>query len=186
VRGVVIFTIAALVIGLFGFLAFDDNDDAPTDVSAGSETTAPPNTVPAAASVAGQPCVAVADPLPAGAPEVPVVVGPPPTELISQDLVAGTGATVEATSTITVDYIGVSCSTGKIFDTSYGSQPATFPLDQVIPGWSQGIPGMKVGGTRLLGIPAEMAYGASGYPPDIAPDEALWFVVQVKDVQAGG
>ena len=43
---------------------------------------------------------------------------------------------------------------------------------------------MKVGGTRLLGIPADLAYGAQGYPPDIAPDEALWFVVQVKDVQA--
>ncbi len=43
---------------------------------------------------------------------------------------------------------------------------------------------MKVGGTRLLGIPSDLAYGAQGYPPDIAPDETLWFVVEVKDVQA--
>jgi peptidylprolyl isomerase len=186
-RGVVIVIIAALVIGLFGFLAFDRDDDSPSDVNAGgsSSTAGPPDTTPAAGSAAGKPCVALADPLPAGAPEVPVAVGPPPTQLVSEDLVVGTGATVEPTSTITVDYIGVACSTGKIFDTSYGSQPATFPLNQVIPGWQQGLPGMKVGGTRLLGIPADLAYGANGYPPDIAPDEALWFVVQAKSVQAG-
>ena len=76
----------------------------------------------------------------------------------------------------------MSCSTGKIFDTSYGKTPATFPLDNVIPGWQQGIPGMKVGGTRLLGIPSDLAYGAQGYPPDIAPDETLWFVVELKNV----
>jgi peptidylprolyl isomerase len=91
---------------------------------------------------------------------------------------------VDASSTITVDYIGVSCSTGKIFDTSYGKTPATFPLSGVVLGWQQGIPGMKVGGIRLLGIPPDLAYGAQGYPPDIAPDETLWFVVQVKNVQA--
>lgn len=180
----VIVIIAALVIGLFGFLAFDDNSDS-SDVSAGSNpTAAPPGTVAALPSAAGKPCVALADPLPAGAPEVPVAVGPPPTQLVSQDLVPGTGATVEAASTVTVDYIGVACSTGKIFDASYGQQPATFPLNQVIPGWSQGLPGMKVGGTRLLGIPSDLAYGPNGYPPDIAPDEALWFVVSVKSIQA--
>ena len=111
---------------------------------------------------------------------MPITVGPPPTELVSEDLTVGTGATVEPTSTVTVDYIGVSCSTGKIFDTSYGKTPATFPLDRVIPGWQQGLPGMKVGGIRLLGIPADLAYGAQGYPPDIAPDETLWFVVDAQ------
>ncbi len=146
----------------------------------GPSTTTTPA---AAASAKGKSCVALADPLPAGAPEVPVKVGPPPTALVVEDLTPGTGATVAATSTVTVDYIGVACSTGKIFDASYGrGQPATFPLSQVIPGWSQGLVGMKVGGKRLLGIPSELAYGARGYPPDIAPDEALWFVVEMKSV----
>lgn len=179
-RAVVIVTIAALVISVLGFLAFDDSDDDSSDVSAGSSTTADTASVP---SAAGKPCVELADPLPAGAPEVPIAVGAPPTELVSEDIVVGTGATVEASSTVTVDYIGVACSTGKIFDESYGSEPVTFPLDQVIPGWSQGLPGMKVGGTRLLGIPADLAYGSEGYQPDIAPDEALWFVVQLTNVQ---
>jgi peptidylprolyl isomerase len=128
----------------------------------------------------------VTDPLPAGAPAVPVKVGPPPTTLVVEDLKEGTGAAAEATSSVTVDYIGVSCSTGKIFDSSYSrGQTATFALNQVIPGWSQGLVGMKVGGQRLLGIPAELAYGTQGSPPDIAPDEALWFVVDLKNVTAG-
>jgi peptidylprolyl isomerase len=79
-------------------------------------------------------------------------------------------------------YVGVACTTGKIFDSSYSrGAPAEFPLNQVIPGWQQGLPGMKVGGQRLLGIPAEMAYGAAGRPPTILPNEALWFVVEMVE-----
>ena len=59
---------------------------------------------------------------------------------------------------------------------------ASFGLDQVIPGWTQGLTGMKVGGSRLLGIPSDLAYGPNGQG-DIAPDEALWFVVEVTDAQ---
>lgn len=150
-------------------------------------TTVATTTVAPVPSAAGQPCVAVADPLPEGAPEVPVQVGPPPTALVSVDLVVGDGAEVPAGATVTVDYIGVSCSTGKIFDSSYSAgQPATFPLDGVIAGWTQGIPGMNVGGRRLLGIPPDLAYGDSPDSPLIAPGETLWFVVDVKDVQAPG
>jgi peptidylprolyl isomerase len=112
-----------------------------------------------------------------------VQVGAPPTELVRTDLKPGTGAPVAPGATVTVNYIGVSCSTGKIFDTSYGKQPATFPLTQVIKGWTDGIPGMNVGGQRLLGIPAEQAYGAAGRPGTIAPDEPLWFVVEVLDAK---
>jgi peptidylprolyl isomerase len=149
--------------------------------AAGSSTTLPTSTT-AAGSVAGQPCVAVSDPLPAGAPNVPVKVGPPPTELIHEDLKEGTGAEVTAASNLTVNYIGVSCSTGKIFDSSYSrGQPAQFALSGVIKGWQDGLPGMKVGGQRLLGIPAAEAYGSQGRPPTIAPDESLWFVVEVLD-----
>jgi peptidylprolyl isomerase len=134
-------------------------------------------------SAAGKPCVAVADPIPTGAPDVPVKVGPAPTALVAEDLKPGTGAVVTAANTLTVNYIGVSCSTGKIFDSSYTSgQPASFPLANVIKGWQQGLAGMKVGGQRLLGIPPDLAYGAAGRP-SIAPDETLWFVVDVLDAK---
>lgn len=146
----------------------------------GASTT---TTSPAAVDAAGKPCVAVVDPLPAGAPAVPVKVGAAPTTLVTEDLTPGTGTEVVATSSVTVDYIGVACSTGKIFDSSYAAgQPVTFPLNGVIPGWSQGLVGMKVGGKRLLGIPSGLGYGATGQGPDIGPNEALWFVVDLKSV----
>lgn len=127
-----------------------------------------------------KPCVAMKGALPAGAPSVPVVVGPAPTKLVTKDLEVGTGAVVKASQTLSVDYIGVACSTGKIFDSSYKTgKPASFPLSNVIPGWQQGIPGMKVGGERLLGIPSSLAYGTKGSGSDIGPNEALWFVVTV-------
>ena len=152
----------------------------------GPEVPGPPTTtttVPFVQSAAQKPCVAVADPLPKGSPAVPVKVGPAPTTLIAEDLNPGTGADVVPASTVKVDYIGVACSTGKIFDSSYASgQPATFPLSGVIKGWSQGLVGMKAGGSRLLGIPSDLAYGPSGQGADIGPDEALWFVVDVKSV----
>jgi peptidylprolyl isomerase len=117
--------------------------------------------------------------LPAGAPDVPVEIGPAPTKLIVKDLKVGTGPVIPAGATITANYIGVACSTGTIFDSSYAHGGAIqFPLSNVIPGWTNGIPGMRVGGVRLLGIPADQAYGPSSPGPGIAPDEALWFVVQ--------
>jgi len=159
----------------------------PTTTTPGPTSSGPATTAaPAAGSAAGKPCVDTSDPIPAGAPAVPVKVGPPPTELVKEDLEAGTGATVAKNDTVTVNYIGVSCSTGKIFDSSYKTNkpvPVTFPLAQVIPGWQNGIPDMKVGGQRLLGIPAAQAYGAQGRPPTIAPDETLWFVVKVLDAK---
>ena len=150
-----------------------------------SSTSAPgPTTTTVFSQTAAQkPCVAVADPLPKGAPSVPVKVGPAPTTLVIEDLKPGTGADVKATSSVTVDYIGVGCSTGKIFDSSYSrGQPATFPLNGVIKGWSEGLVGMKVGGQRLLGIPSDLAYGPSGQGAGIGPNEALWFVVDMKSV----
>jgi peptidylprolyl isomerase len=152
--------------------------------SSKKKDTTTTSTTAAAASAAGKPCLAVSDPLPAGAPAVPVKVGPPPDKLVVEDLKPGTGAAVGASDTLTVNYIGVSCSTGKIFDSSFkGGQPATFPLSGVIPGWQQGLVGMKVGGERLLGIPPSLGYGTAGQPPTIAPDETLWFVVDVLDAK---
>jgi FKBP-type peptidyl-prolyl cis-trans isomerase len=103
--------------------------------------------------------------------------------LVIKDLKVGTGQVIPAGATITANYIGVACSTGTIFDSSYAhGGPIQFALTQVIPGWTNGIPGMKVGGIRLLGIPADQAYGADSPGAGIAPDEALWFVVQPVSV----
>ncbi len=179
---VVVAIVVVLAVGTVVAL-FAGNDSGSSKSSSTTTTTGTPTTTVAAMpSAAGKPCVAEVAPLPAGAPAVPVEVGPAPTQLVTKDLQVGSGETVSPGANITVDYVGVSCSTGKVFDTSYGKQPATLSLDGVIPGWTKGIPGMKVGGTRLLGIPAADAYGATGSPPVIAPDEALWFVVQLKAI----
>jgi len=121
-------------------------------------------------SAAGKPCVAPTGEPPPGAPSVPVTEGPPPEVLMIEDLEGGEGTEVPEGATVTVNYIGVACSTGAVFDDSYSrGEPATFPLSGVIAGWQAGIPGMKVGGQRLLGIPSDQAYGPTGSPPTIAP-----------------
>jgi FKBP-type peptidyl-prolyl cis-trans isomerase len=80
------------------------------------------------------------------------------------DLKEGNGTEAKAGSTVTVHYTGAVAATGTIFQSSLDTgQPVTFGLDQVIKGWTEGVPGMKVGGERRLLIPADMAYGAN--PP---------------------
>lgn len=172
-----------VVIGLFVVLSDTTSTDTTAVTTSTTSTTfSPPSTQVPGASALGKDCVALADPLPAGAPAVPVPVGPPPTSLIIENLVTGTGTAVVATDTVTVNYIGVSCSTGKIFDSSWSrNEPATFPLDQVIPGWTQGLVGMQPGGERLLVIPPALGYGSSGQG-SIAPDETLIFVVDLISV----
>ncbi len=139
------------------------------------------------ASAAGKPCVAATDvPAAAGKPTVNVPVGPPPTTLQTTDLKVGDGAEVKAGDKVSIQYVGIACSTGKQFDSSWDrGQPfdVTIGTGQVIPGWDQGIPGMKVGGQRLLVIPADLAYGSNPPPSSgIAPGETLVFLVQVDGV----
>ncbi len=96
-----------------------------------------------------------------------------------KDIVVGSGNTVVATSTVTAHYAGYGMSTKQKFDSSWDrGQPATFPLNQVILGWQQGLQGMKVGGRRLLIIPGELAYGQKP-PPGIELNETLVFVVDL-------
>lgn len=105
----------------------------------------------------------------------------PVTELLTQDLIEGTGAEAAPTSTITVNYIGILLD-GTVFDETWDDgQTATFPLDGVITGWEQGLTGVKAGGRRLLVIPPDLAYGAAGNGP-IGPDQTLVFVVDVLEV----
>ena len=97
------------------------------------------------------------------------------------DLSSGNGDIVKSGDTVTVHYTGAVAATGVIFQSSLDSvQPATFPLNQVIKGWTNGIPGMKVGGTRRLLIPAAQAYGANSPPGSGIPANAdLVFDVQL-------
>lgn len=117
-------------------------------------------------------------------PTIVVTDKTPATELGVKDLVVGDGAEVKAGDVVTVNYEGVALSSGETFDSSYTrGQPATFGLEQVIPGWSQGLVGMKEGGTRLLVIPGDLAYGENSPTPEIGPNETLVFVVDLISVQ---
>lgn len=118
----------------------------------------------------------------AGAPTISAPTGGAPTTLQTKDIILGTGAEVSATSTLTVQYTLMAWSSGKVIESSWTSgQPATFPLANVIPGWQQGLPGAKVGGRRLLVIPAALGYGPNGSGP-IGPNETLIFVVDIIGV----
>ena len=100
----------------------------------------------------------------------------------TSDIIVGTGTEVVASSTLTVHYTLMSWSNGAIVESSWNSgQPATFPLSGVIAGWQQGLPGAKVGGRRLLVIPADLGYGPNGSGP-IGPNETLIFVVDIIGV----
>jgi FKBP-type peptidyl-prolyl cis-trans isomerase len=110
---------------------------------------------------------------------------PAPTNLETKDLVVGTGATATAASTVNVNYVGADYANGRVFDDTpwKQGQPTSFPLSGVVPGFAQGIEGMRVGGRREIVIPAALGYGATGSPPAVSPNETLVFVVDLVSVQ---
>ncbi|WP_407655940.1 FKBP-type peptidyl-prolyl cis-trans isomerase [Capillimicrobium parvum] len=121
-------------------------------------------------------------------PEVNVPDRPAPRKLKIRDIVEGTGAEAKAGDVVTADYVGVLYKSGKQFDASWDrGQPINFQLGvgQVIPGWDQGLQGMKVGGRRELTIPPDLAYGTEGSPPVIPPNAPLVFVVDLRAVEPG-
>ena len=96
-------------------------------------------------------------------PEVEFQEGPAPSELTIKALVVGDGDEAQRGGIVDVHYVGVDYESGEEFDSSWDrGQSANFPLDRLIPGWQEGIPGMKVGGRRQLTVPPELAYGPSG------------------------
>ena len=105
-------------------------------------------------------------------------------QLIVKDIVEGTGAAVQATDNVTVNYVGIGALSRQQFDASWDAgTTASFPLNGVILGWQQGLVGMKVGGRRLLVIPGDLAYGPT--PPGgsgIQPNETLIFVVDLVSI----
>jgi peptidylprolyl isomerase len=112
------------------------------------------------------------------APTITAPTGDAPTELIAQDVIAGNGTEVVATSTLTVHYTLMKWSDGSILESSWtNGAPATFPLSGVIQGWQQGLLGAKVGGRRLLVIPPALGYGPmAGHPLE---NDTLIFAVDI-------
>lgn len=118
-------------------------------------------------------------------PKVEVPQGAPPKELVTEDLEEGSGPAAKAGDEVSVNYVGVNYKSGSEFDASWSrGEPFTFALGSgmVIPGWEEGIVGMKVGGRRQLVIPPELGYGAAGSPPAIPPNETLVFVVDLEAI----
>ena len=122
----------------------------------------------------------------------------PPTQLVVQDEAIGSGATAQVGDMLNVSYTG-KLENGTVFDTSVGKPAApncpsgtkegfcfTLGAGQVIPGWDQGLEGMKVGGKRLLIIPAALAYGAQGQGSIPANATLIFEVELLGDSPAGG
>jgi peptidylprolyl isomerase len=109
--------------------------------------------------------------------------GEPPADLQIEDVVVGVGAEAKAGDTVEVHYVGVEFRSGKQFDASWDrGESIEFPLQGLIQGWQEGIPGMKVGGRRQLTIPPEKAYGPAGSGHRLS-GRTLVFVIDLLDVK---
>jgi hypothetical protein len=160
-----------------------------------TEPEAPPSAAQPAPPASGAPPAASA---PAPAPGVPPLTGnptdlttgtqaqagtgQPPSKLVTQDIVVGSGPAATPADTVDVQYTGTLYSDGTVFDSSWSrGEPATFPLDGVVPGFAQGIEGMQVGGRRVLVIPPDLGYGNRASGP-IPGGSTLVFVVDLVGI----
>ncbi len=135
-----------------------------------------------ASSAAPTPAPPASGPL-SSKPHIARPSGAAPKKLIVKDLIPGTGPAAASGQTLSVEYVGVTFKDGKQFDASWdrNKMPFSFALGagNVIPGWDQGLVGMKVGGRRQLVIPSALAYGPQGRPPAIPPNAALVFDIDL-------
>ncbi len=124
------------------------------------------------------------------APGSPKTAGEPPAELVKHDVVAGKGTAAKVGDDVEVRYqLTVWGADGQVVDSSWQrGQPATFPLQSggLIEGWIQGVPGMKVGGRRILVVPPDLGYGPAGQPPAIPANATLVFVIDLVGIGKGG
>ena len=142
-----------------------DGDDGETAATATPKATATPDNT----DVTKKPTVTVPDEL-------------PPDELQIKDIVKGKGPAAKKGDKVSMQYVGLTWSTSVEFDSSWErGEPYTLTLGKgdVIKGWDEGIVGMRKGGRRELTIPAELAYGAQGSPPNIGPNECLRFIIDL-------
>jgi len=174
----------ALMLGA-GVAACGEDDSSGGGGAESSEQTAAPEPTEAPATGGGVEAIAGGISKDTAAkPEVPAPSGQPPPELVIEDIVKGKGPKAKAGDQLTMQYVGVSWSNGEQFDASWDSgQPFPFELDagMVIPGWDQGMVGMRKGGRRLLVIPPDLGYGPAGSGP-IGPNETLIFAVDLVEL----
>jgi peptidylprolyl isomerase len=115
-------------------------------------------------------------------PEVDAPEGPAPDELEIVDIVVGDGAEATPGAKVDVHYLGVEYDSGEEFDSSWSrGQSINFPLNNLIKGWQEGIPGMKVGGRRKLTVPPHLAYGPAGSGHRLS-GQTLIFVIDLLGV----
>lgn len=182
--------LAAAAVGLGACGDSEEETDLPAAVPAGPAATSPAETTtpPAAGGTptdAGRKSGISADL--STKPEIPKPSGKEPAKLVKTDIVVGKGAEAKAGASVAVHYVGVLHSNGEQFDASWDSgQPFSFTLGQgeVIPGWDEGVEGMKVGGRRMLTIPPDLAYGEAGQG-SIGANETLVFVIDLLNVTPG-
>ncbi len=180
---VAVLVIVAAIVGILQYQRYSDQQAANAKTLADKQASV-------TAAVQATQTVAAITPTPSVGPATPPPVTGVPVTLAGGlqyiDVTTGTGATAQANSQISVQYTGWFQSTGKKFDSSYDHGGQAFQLTlgagQVIPGWDQGLVGMKVGGTRRLIIPPALAYGAAGQPPTIPPNSTLIFDVTLVSI----
>jgi FKBP-type peptidyl-prolyl cis-trans isomerase len=183
----------ALVVAALIAAGCGSDDSGSTDTAATTTETQPATQPPQQPAESGAPKPRKVKPSPAEAdlgrkPKPAKGTGKPPSKLVVQDLIVGKGKKAASGDMVSVQYVGVLFDNGKEFDASWNGakpgRPLQFPVGvgQVIPGWDQGVPGMRVGGRRKLIIPSELAYRDQGYPPAIPPNAALIFDIDLKKV----
>jgi peptidylprolyl isomerase len=174
--------LACLFLAVFAACGDDDEQEAAATPEATAEATSEPAPEPAGEIDTGSISAKLSD-----KPAVEIPSGSPPAELVTEDIKAGKGKAAKPGDTVSMQYIGFNWSNGQQFDASWerGKQPFEFGLGggMVIPGWDEGIVGMKPGGRRLLVIPPDMGYGPAGSPPVIGPNETLVFVVDLEEIK---
>jgi len=183
-RAVIVAIVAVLVIGSAALL-FSGKSTPPTTTTTSTTTTTVPTTTTTAVPAKR---TAVTDPSPAGtfgtAPTVVVPPGAPSPNFQVSDLITGTGAAVKTGDKLTMQYVLATYSSRKVIQSSWTSAPFTLTLGvtALIPGWDQGLIGMRVGGRREMIIPPSLGYGATSPGAGIAVNDTLVFVVDLLKI----
>ena len=175
--------LACLLLAVFAACGDDDEQEAAATPAPSAEATPEPTAAPEGEIDLASISEKLSD---KPAPEIPSDTTPP-AGLVTEDIVEGKGKAAKAGDTVAMQYAGFNWSNGQPFDASWdrGNEPFEFGLGagMVIPGWDEGIVGMKPGGRRLLVIPPDMGYGPAGSPPVIGPNETLVFVVDLEKIK---
>jgi peptidylprolyl isomerase len=190
-RGVIVAVVAALVIGIGAALFSGGKSPATTTTTTAAATaTTTTTTVPTTTTTAVVPSsfAPVSDPSPAGtfgkAPTVTVPAGAAPTVMELSNLITGKGAVARQNDTVEMQYVLATYSTHKVVQSSWTSSPFTTTLtdSSVIPGFFDGVVGMRVGGRRELVIPPSLGYGDESPGTGIAKNDTLVFVIDLLKV----